>query len=467
MFIGSWTGNSLMRTSIEVFSGMRAVVMGLGRFGGGIGAARFLAGKGARVTVTDLKDEKELAGSIAQLNGLDIRFVLGRHEMSDFTGAQMVVVNPAVPRDSSYVAAARRAGAVLTTEIGLFVERCPAPVCGVTGSNGKSTTVSMIRSILDHSNRRYWIGGNLGGSLLSDLGAMTANDIVVLELSSFQLEWLREIGWSPHIAAILNILPNHLDRHGTLESYTAAKAAILDHQLSSDIAVLVRDDPGSRAMGERARGHLMWVGVGLDMRGISLEDGSIVRRAWRKRIPVIDIGLLRVPGRQNAVDAMAAAACALKMGTDIAAIRYGLADFRGLPHRLESLGEINGVAFYNDSKSTTPESAATAVEAFDSPVIPILGGYDKGVGFDDMAGRMAGRVSWAALIGQTAPKIAAALDSAGIPHETFPTLEAAFNACVNRAKKGDTVVLTPGCASYDMFSDYEDRGEAFRELVGE
>ncbi|MCD6308374.1 MAG: UDP-N-acetylmuramoyl-L-alanine--D-glutamate ligase, partial [Candidatus Latescibacteria bacterium] len=388
-----------MGAPIEKFSGMRAVVMGLGRFGGGIGAARFLAGHGARVTVTDIKKREELAESIAQLHGFDIRFVLGRHEMSDFTAAQVVVVNPAVPRESPYIAAARRSGAVLTTEIGLFAERSPAPVSGVTGSNGKSTTVSMIQSILDHSNRRYWVGGNLGGSLLPDIGAMTANDIVVLELSSFQLEWLREIGWSPHIAAILNIIPNHLDRHGTLKSYISAKASILDKQKSSDIAVLVRDEPGSRSMLDRVRGRVVWAGCDLDLRGVSLERGVIVERGWLKRTPIIDTRRLRVPGRQNAVDAMVAAACALNMDIDIDAIRYGLADFHGLPHRLEHLGEKKGVAFYNDSKSTTPESAATAVEAFGSPVIPILGGYDKGVDFDEMAGRMAGRVPWAALIG--------------------------------------------------------------------
>ncbi|MBT4483211.1 MAG: UDP-N-acetylmuramoyl-L-alanine--D-glutamate ligase, partial [Candidatus Latescibacteria bacterium] len=232
-----------MENTFKEFASMDITVMGLGSFGGGIGAAKFLAMNGAHVTVTDIKSEHELSESVEKLQGLDIRFVLGRHEIKDFTDARMVVVNPAVPRDSEYIRAARNSGTWLRTEIGLFIERCPAQICGVTGSNGKTTTVSMLKSILDRSGKTHWIGGNIGGSLLSDLGSISPEDIVVLELSSFQLEWLNELAWSPHIAAVLNIMPNHLDRYGTLEKYTEAKATILDYQKTSDSVILVRDDP--------------------------------------------------------------------------------------------------------------------------------------------------------------------------------------------------------------------------------
>ncbi len=190
--------------------------MGLGAFGGGIGAAKYLAEKGAIVTVTDSKSESELSESGEKLKGLEIRFVLGRHEMKDFTEAHMVVVNPAVPRNSEYVLAARKAGVGLTTEISLFIENCPAKICGITGSNGKTTVVSMLKSILEFSGASHRVGGNIGVSLLSDLDGISPDDHVVLELSSFQLEWLNEIAWSPHIAAVINIMPNHLDRYATL-----------------------------------------------------------------------------------------------------------------------------------------------------------------------------------------------------------------------------------------------------------
>jgi len=439
--------------------------MGLGKFGGGIGAAKFLAEKGAEVTVTDLKSRDELSESVKKLNGLGIRFVLGRHEIKDFTEAQLVVVSPAVPRDSDYIRAARRAGIPLRTEIGLFIERCPAPVCGITGSNGKTTTVSMLKSILEHSGKPHRVGGNIGGSLLSDLSNISPDDLVVLELSSFQLEWLKEIAWSPHIAAVLNILPNHLDRHGTLTEYTNAKAVILEHQKTSDKAVLVRDDPGSRSFSQRTRGHITWVGSKLDIPGITLDEGTIVIRSWRKITPIISASLINVPGRHSVMNAMAAAACAREMGLDNQAIAEGLGSFKGLPHRLELLGTYRGVTFYNDSKATTPEAAAAGVEAFEAPVIPIFGGYDKGVSFGNMARRLAGRVRWAALIGETAPALSRALEREDVVVSVYGSLGKAFKACISRAQEGDIVLLSPGCASYDMFADFEERGEVFRGMV--
>lgn len=439
--------------------------MGLGSFGGGVGAASFLAGLGARVTVTDLKDERELAGSITALSGLDIGFVLGRHEMADFTDTDLVVVSPAVPRNSEYVLAAREAGIPLRTEIGLFVERCPAPICGVTGSNGKTTTVSMLESILRHTNRPFRVGGNIGRSLLGELPEITPDEMVVLEISSFQIEWLDEMAWSPHIAAILNIMPNHLDRHGSFEEYRNTKGRILDHQGPGDIAVLIRDDSGSSGMERRARGSILWAGTDLPGAGVTLEEGWITNRTAGKTRNIFDSGKLLIPGRHNILNALAASACALAMGVEAEHIAQGLADFRGVPHRLELVGERNGVRFFNDSKATTPEAAAAGVNAFDSPVIPILGGYDKGVSFDAMAQGIAGKVQWVALIGVTAHKIGKSLKKAGVDSTVYRNLKEAFSACLSRARSGDVVLLSPGCASYDMFNNYEGRGEAFRMLV--
>jgi len=442
--------------------------MGLGTFGGGVGVAKFLADRGARVTVTDLKNEPDLSDSVKKLKNLGIRFVLGRHEMDDFTAADFVVVSPAVPRNSEYILAARSAGIILRTEIGLFVERCPAAVCGITGSNGKTTTVSMIQSILKNAHTSHWIGGNIGGSLLSDLRSISPEDRVVLELSSFQLEWLNEISWSPKIAAVLNIMPNHLDRHGTLDNYTTAKGYILDHQKNDDIAVLVRDDPGSCSLSSRVRGNVTWVGTDLDIPGIMLDGRTIADRSEGTITKILDICRLKVPGKHMVINAMVAAACAREMGIDTTAIAEGLASYHGLPHRLEPLGEYNGIAFYNDSKATTPEAAAAGVTAFENKtIIPIFGGYDKKVSFDEMAQRIAGHVHWAALIGETAPLLSQALEKAGIASSTYTSLDEAFEACVMRASDGDIVLLSPGCASYDMFNNFEERGEVFRMLVAE
>ncbi|MFC1694246.1 UDP-N-acetylmuramoyl-L-alanine--D-glutamate ligase, partial [Candidatus Latescibacterota bacterium] len=337
----------------------------------------------------------------------------------------------------------------------------------VTGSNGKTTTVAMIKSILGCSGLTHWVGGNIGGSLLSELEHISPRDTVVLELSSFQLEWLRDMAWSPHIAAVLNILPNHLDRHGTFQSYLEAKAAILDYQKIGNRVVLVRDDPGSRSLADRARGRVRWVGTDPDIKGITIREGKIVERSWRKTNDIIGIDRLAVPGSHNLMNAMAAAACSLEMGIEIDAILRGLESFRGLPHRLEPVGEAGGVKFYNDSKATTPEAATAGVMAFDTPVIPVFGGYDKGVSFYRMAHAISGRVKWAALIGTTAPNIAKSLERACVQSSIYTTLDEAFKACVSRARDGDTVLLSPGCASYDMFNDYEERGVRFRELVRE
>ncbi|HDY89573.1 MAG TPA: UDP-N-acetylmuramoyl-L-alanine--D-glutamate ligase [bacterium] len=455
----------MKRFNSKKFNQMHITIMGLGKFGGGIGAAMFLAGKGAQITVTDLKGEHELSESISMLKGLGIRYVLGRHEINDFTQADMVVVNPAVPKNSEYIRVARKNGAILQTEIGLFIQQCPAPICGITGSNGKSTTVSMIKSILECTDKTFWIGGNIGGSLLQSLPDMSPEDIVVLELSSFQLEWLGEMKWSPHVAAVLNLTPNHLDRHDSFELYRSAKGNILEYQKSGDKAILVRDDPGSRNFSEFVRGNLVWVGTGHDYYGITIEEGWIVRRLVYEISMIFDTINLSVPGKHNLINAMTAAACAREIGADNNSVSRGLSSFKGLQHRLEFVGEHNGIKFYNDSKATTPESTIAAVKAFDRQVIPILGGYDKGAAFDHMASEIAGSVPRAALIGTTAGLISEALKKEGTGFTIYSSLEEAFHGCIAHAKKGDIVVLSPGCASYDMFTDYENRGEIFKKLV--
>ncbi len=451
----------------EKFRNKSITIMGLGRFGGGLGAAKFLAENGALVTVTDLKEERELSESVSLLKNLGIRFVLGRHEIGDFTGADMVVVSPAVPGNSEYITEARKAGVMLQTEVGLFIQLCPAQICGVTGSNGKTTTVSMMQNIFEYSDHSFWVGGNIGGSLLPFLSRISPEDRVVLELSSFQLEWLGEMKWSPQIAAVLNLTPNHLDRHISFEMYKNAKGNILEYQKSTDMAVLVRDNSGSRALSDRVRGSLVWVGTDLDCSGITLYQGWITERIFKTFNKIFDTTQLKVPGGHNILNAMTAVACTREMGVNNNSISKGLLSFKGIPHRLEFVGECNGIKFYNDSKATTPESTVAAVNAFETGVIPILGGYDKGITFDNMAQKIAGKIQWAAVIGTTAKAISKALENVGLRSTIFNSLEEAFTGCVSRAKEGDVILLSPACASFDMFPDYEKRGEVFKSLVSE
>lgn len=454
-----------MQVKYPEFSGKKITVMGLGRFGGGVGAARFLAENGARVTVTDLKTEAELGDSVKSLEGLGIRFVLGRHEMRDFIHADQVIVNPAVPSDSQFVKAAREEKTPLNTEIGLFVERCLVPICGITGSNGKTTTVSMLGSILEKSGRPYHLGGNIGGSLLSKLDTFRSRDIVVLELSSFQLEWLKRHYWSPHVAAVLNVLPNHLDRHGSFEEYQEIKGSIFAYQQSHDFSVLVHDDPGSRGLFPYIKSRLVWVGADMDVYGFKVVDGWMIRKSGRVVNKYLEINRLNVPGKHMIVNALTAAACAWALDIEAEAIAEGLRAFQGVPHRLEKIGEKGDIVFYNDSKATTPDAAAVGVESFNRPVDIILGGYDKKTPFEGMAARMKGKVRYAAVIGQTAGEIASALKQEDVEYNICDTFDEAFHACTEHMQPGDAVLLSPACASYDMFANYEERGDYFRALV--
>lgn len=425
-------------------AGQRVTVMGLGRFGGGVGVTRWLVAQGADVLVTDLAPEDRLTSSLAALKDLQVEYRLGGHNVSDFTTCDVVVVNPAVdPRENRFLRAAAAAGIPTTSEIRLLIDHLPnsrARVIGVTGTAGKSTTTAMIGHILaaalgaDHVH----MGGNLGGSLLERLPSIRGDDWVVLELSSFMLDDMRGDGWSPHVAVVTNISPNHIDRHGTLEAYGAAKQVILAHQNRDDVAVLgasVRDWPCMPGVGR-----------------------LVIDRA----APGIE---LRIPGEHNRLNAtMAATACEAALQRPLVELLPLLADFAGLPHRLQFVGERDGVRCYNDSKSTTPEAALLAVQSFDDShrIHLIAGGYDKGSDLTPIA-QLAPRLAGLYTIGTTGRALA---DAATAGHSVYcETLESAVDQALARARSGDILLLSPGCASWDQFENYEKRGEAFTRLV--
>ncbi|MBB6429272.1 Mur ligase family protein [Algisphaera agarilytica] len=484
---------------ITEYQGKQITVMGLGRFGGGVGVTRFLAERGADVLITDMLPADELKDSVAQLADLEasgaVRYRLGEHDESDFTACDLLVVNPAVKPDNRFVSAARAAGAPITSEIRLLVKHLPNRLrtIGVTGSAGKSTTTAMTAHILrkvlgqdgetpcgdwgDLTPKRQdaktpsrslespgvWMGGNIGGSLLPFVESIRDDDWVVLELSSFMLEGLREDEWSPHVAVITNISPNHLDWHGSMESYVSAKQAIFQYQETGDCLVA----------------------------GDSLEDRP------GNTVTVVEDTLppntrLLLPGRHNVRNGWQAAYAVreAKVVSTAKTALLDLGDFPGLPHRLEYVAESKGVRFYNDSKSTTPEASMLAIDSFETGTVHIiLGGYDKGSDLSQLAQHASTQCACIYTIGDTGDVIFhGAIEAAswdGQKHKlpiattnssvfeaehvsiarSCRSIESAVREAVSRAVQGQVVVLSPGCASWDQFANYEERGERFIELV--
>jgi UDP-N-acetylmuramoylalanine--D-glutamate ligase len=428
--------------------------MGLGRFGGGVGVSRYLVGAGARVTVTDLAHEADLSASLSHISDLDIALALGGHDEGLLDDCDLLVVNPAVPKDrSDFFQSAVRRRIPWSSEMNLFVERSPARLIGVTGSAGKSTTTAMLAAILQQDEApRTWMGGNIGRSLLEDLPEIQPADRVVLELSSFQLEDLAALRRSPQVALLTNLAPNHLDRHGTERAYYEAKRNIVRFQRAGDVALLPSDQPDVVGWGEGHAGSIRhWDRD--DLAGGSFEAGDV-----------------QVPGPHNLRNALAAAAAALAAGADPAQIAPGLRGFCGLPHRLEFVREYRGVRYYNDSKATTPDATIVALNSFEAKPVLLVGGYDKKVSFDRLAAELASRARAVVLLGECRAKIGAAIrrrvgSGRGPTVKTVHDFAGGINLARRLARPGDVVLLSPGCASYDMFTNYEQRGEAFKDVV--
>ncbi len=448
--------------------GQRVTVWGLGRFGGGLGITRWLLARGAEVHIVDQAGRDALAAPLAELAGQPVHLHLGGQEASDFPDCDALVVNPAVPERHPRLVEARAAGVHLTTEMNEFLLRCPARVIGVTGTVGKSTTTAMLAAVLEAQvDSRVWVGGNLGRSLLADLPRIRAEDYVVLELSSFQLQRTAWIRWSPHVAVLTNLAPNHLDWHGTFAAYAAAKLNIVRYQDPQRDRIVTLDDPQWCDAFMQMFGDL----AGIWRYGVD-DGGTIAARcqtnsavespdafaAW----PDVTLG---VPGRHNRLNAAAAltAVRALDLGRPVDPAP--LATFAGLPDRLERIGVFDEVTYFNDSKASTPEAALTALHAFDQPLLVIVGGFDKGVSLEAFARQVAERARVAACIGATGPGLAAAIRTAGGQAEECGTLEQAVAHCHGAARPGDVVLLSPACASWDQFEDYRARGSRFRALV--
>ena len=453
----------------EDFRGRRVTIVGLGKGRTASGLAKFLVSCGARVTITGAETREKLAEGIARLGDTPVELVLGPSS-DDAALADpdfVFVINGVRPRSATILRALQRNVPVLT-EIGLFFRLCPATIVGVTGTKGKTTTTTLIGRILSRGPRRVIVGGNIGRAIIQELDTLTRDDIVVLELSSFQLETL---GRSPHVAVVTNIGEDHLDHHGTRENYIAAKRNIVAWQGANDVAVLNLDDPTTMAIQTGAASMVRGFSLAMHPRhgGFLDSDGRLVLTDGDRRTPIISANELRIPGRHNIANALAAAIVGdvFDIAPDVIGAELGA--FEGVARRLETVAESEGVRWVNDSASTTPDATIKAIEAFDRPAVVILGGVGKGADFGELARVVVKRARAAVLIGASADEIAGALDAAGaragFPVERARTLEDAVTAARRLARSGDVVLLSPACASFDMFSSADERGDRFTALV--
>jgi len=454
-------------------TGRRVVVLGLARQG--VALARFLASRGARVTVSDMKTADQLAPERQQLADVPVEYCLGGHPVEMLENVDLLCLSGGVPIDLPIVLEARRRGVPLSGDAQLFLDASPAPVIGITGSAGKTTTTMLVsrmteRAVAEGVFRKTWLGGNIGHPLLEDVDQMSREDVAVMELSSFQLDLVAR---SPQIAAVLNITPNHLDRHHSMLAYREAKARIVDFQDANDAAIFNWEDPESHALASRAHGRRLFFGMEPRQwsgEGAFLESGWIMleRDGRVERVLPTDHVLLR--GMHNLANAVAACAVAAAAGLSLGAMAGGIEGFRGAPHRLEFVGRAQGVDWYNDSIATAPERAMAAIRSFQEPIVLLAGGRDKKLPWEDWARLVHARVDRVVLFGEAAGLIEAALRADLVRGRQAAitrcaTLEAALREAARIAPSGSVVLLSPGGTSFDAFHDFEERGNRFREFV--
>jgi UDP-N-acetylmuramoylalanine--D-glutamate ligase len=464
----------------EPLSGKQVVVLGLARQGAAL--VRYLAQEGAHVIVSDVRDAATLKHALGAIRDVPARYVLGEHPFSILDGTDVVCVSGGVPIDAPIVVEACRRGIPLSNDAQLFLERCPAPVVGITGSSGKTTTTSLVGRALQRSHFLTWVGGNIGRPLVDRLTEIRESDRVVMELSSFQLE-LMSVG--PDVAAVLNVTPNHLDRHKTMAVYTAAKQRILDFQGPSDVALLSSDDPGSRALSAAVRGQLAFFGVqscdtdaasaGRDETetGAVLRDGVVIVCLDGQEQRICRVDEIKLLGWHNVSNVLAASFLAAVAGAPARIIREVMTSFSGVEHRLQLVRTMNGVRFYDDSIATAPERSVAAMQAFKEPIVLLAGGRDKALPWDEMAQVALQRARHVVAFGEAAElvekKIVGARRTAATARlegiTTAATLEEAVCVAARVARSGDVVLLAPGGTSFDAFQDFAERGDRYQVLV--
>ena len=441
--------------------GRTVAVVGLAK--SGLAAARLVTRLGARVLASDAAPRERWSSEARRLEAEGIPVWSG-HPDAAFAGADLVVVSPGVPLELPVLSGLRARGVPVISELELAWRVIDADVIAITGTNGKTTTTALTGDILRGQVRPVLVGGNIGTPLSAHALDFPVDGLVVAETSSFQLEATET--FRPRVAAVLNLAPDHLDRHGRYAAYVDAKARIFANQTDADCAVLNADDPDTAALAPRTRARVLWFSRRRALEhGVFVHDDWVVAKLNGHAEPVCPLAEIQLRGAHNVENVLAATACALWTGMDPAVIRKGIAAFRGVAHRIERVHDARGVTYYNDSKGTNVASTIKALESFGEPVVLIAGGKGKGQDFAPLAEAARGRVRAAVLIGEDRDKLRAALRAVGIDTDDAATMEDAVRQAGRRARIGDVVLLSPACASFDMFQNYEHRGEVFKDVV--
>ena len=438
----------------------RALVVGLGK--SGVASALFLKNHGARVTVSDTKSGDELRNEIPVLLDHGITVETGGHGERTFRGQDLIVVSPGVPVDAPPLVQARSLGETVIGEIELAAQFLPGPVIAITGSNGKTTTTTLTGEILTAGGIPVLVGGNIGTPAISLADRAKPETAIVLEVSSFQLETIQT--FRPKVAVVLNVTPDHLDRHHTFEIYTDAKARIFENQQPSDFAVLNADDPTCVAMSKRTRAQVFWFSRQKEVeQGAWVRDGNVVFGDSKGQREILQVSEIPLKGAHNLENVLAAVCAGALMGCAPEKIRQAVHSFKAVEHRLEFVATVGGVDYYNDSKATNVDATIKALESFPANIHLILGGKDKGSSYTVLNDLIRQRVKRIYTIGAAAAKIESQVKGAEVVHTE--TLENAIRKANAAAQPGDVVLLAPACASFDQFKSYEHRGKLFKEIV--
>jgi UDP-N-acetylmuramoylalanine--D-glutamate ligase len=439
----------------------RVLVVGLGR--SGVASAFFLQEQGAKVIVSDSKSEAQLQSEVPALLDRGISIETGRHGERTFRDQDLIVVSPGVPSDQPQLQHARSLGIPVIGEVELAFRFLQGKVLAITGSNGKTTTTTLVGEILAKSGKKTLVGGNIGTPVISLAGQSTAESMVALEISSFQLESIQQ--FRPWIAAILNITPDHLDRHHTFQAYVDAKARIFENQHAGDFAVLNADDPTCVALKDKIKASLLWFSRKQPVEnGAFVKGEEIIFRHNGQEQPVLSRSDIQLKGEHNLENVLAAVAMTMIAGCTPQQVREAVKEFRAVEHRLELVSIINGVTFYNDSKATNVDATVKALESFPGNIHIILGGKDKGSDYTLLNPLLRERAKRVYLIGAAADKIASQVRNSTAVVRSG-TLERAVRQAFESATSGDVVLLAPACASFDQFENYEHRGHVFKEFV--
>ena len=461
----------------------RTLILGAARQG--IALARWLSRHGSHVTLSDSRTADELASARASLADTNVEWAVGGHPLELLNHTDVLCLSGGVPLTLPIVVEAIKRGIPLSNDTQIFMEVVPCKTIGITGSAGKTTTTTLVGEManLDYGRRtvdranppptvhrpRSFVGGNIGDPLINYVDDMKADDLAILELSSFQLE---QMTISPNIAAILNITPNHLDRHGTMDAYTNAKARILDFQTPQDTAILGHDDKGAWSLRNKVKGKLLTFSLhDLDegLSGAYLHDGLLNLRDGNAYLPLILREKIQLRGDHNVANVLAAFTIGHAAGFKLDDMLEAVEEFRGVPHRLELVRELHGVRWYNDSIATAPERSMAAIHAFDEPIVLLLGGRDKNLPWEDIASLIHQRVDHVVVFGEAAELIQKAVSTVGgarsVDLHRVNDLKEAVLKAAEIASAGDVVLLSPGGTSYDAFKDFAERGEFFRKWV--